>query len=170
MVFNRLCKHFSDNCAPLSSANSATSSSANSATWSKYNSFYFFNGCHEFLIISDPFWSLFIAHSRSIFYRLEHSLALTIINQAIIYQTTVVIRIQTQIKSNNSNSKSNSNILKYGYTYRTNHTVLSQNWMSTIKCIRSSCISFWTHACLAHNMYHTDQILSLNDNDSSSSF
>ena len=24
--------------------------------------------------------------------------------------------------------------------------------MSTIKCIKSPCISFWTHACLAHNI------------------
>ena len=126
LVFNRLCKHFLDNCAPLSSATSATSSSANTATWSKYNFFNFFNGCYEFLIISDPFLSLFIPHNRSTSHRLEYSLALTIINQAIFYQTTVVVRIKLKSKSNNSNSKSKSNILKYWFTYQTTHTVFSQ--------------------------------------------
>ena len=82
---------FMDNCAPLSFANSAT--------WSKYNSFNSFNWCHEFLIISNS-PDYFIVRSRLTFLVVffEHSHVLTIINQAILYQTTVVIQMQTQIK------------------------------------------------------------------------
>ena len=98
MVFNKLCKHFSDSCAPLGTSNSAISSSANSATWSKYNFFNFFNGCQKSL--SSQILLITLAHSRSTSHRLfEHSLARSIIYQAIFYQTTVVIRIQTQIKT-----------------------------------------------------------------------
>ena len=155
-----------DNCAPLNSVNSAI--------WSGYNSFNSFNGCHEFLIISDPFWPLFIVHSRSTSCCfLEHSLTLTIINQAIFHQTTVVIRIQTQIQKqaiqiqNQIQTDWNMGLLIKSIAL---HSYKTRCQLSNVSNISNLHVYHSGRMIVLHNMYHTGQVLSLKDNDFSSFF
>ena len=77
------------------------------------------------------FWSLLLTADRLLIVLFKHSLALPIIYQVILYQITVVIQIQTQVKTT---------------------TLYSHKTYCQLKWIKSSCISFWTHTCLAHNI------------------
>ena len=77
------------------------------------------------------FWLLLLTADRLLIVLFKHSLALPIIYQVILYQITVVIQIQTQVKIT---------------------TLYSHKTYCQLKRIKSSCISFWTHTCLAHNI------------------
>ena len=152
----------------------APPSPTNSATWNRFDSFNSFNGCHQFLIISDPssFWPLLIAHSRStpLCSFLEHSfnLTLTIINQAIFYQTPVAspiqIRIQTvQIQTIQIQTDWNMGLLIESVSLHSYKTKYQLSNVTNLHVCHSGRTIF-----LAHYMYHTGRVLSLKGNDFSS--
>ena len=106
------------------------SSSANSATWSKYNSFNFFNGCQ-----------------KSLSYQILLITSLTADRLFIVLLSThLLFRLYTKPSFIELQKWS-----KFKLKSKQSHCILT-NLLSTITWIKSSCISFWTHTCLAHNI------------------
>ena len=117
------------------------------------------------------FWSLLLTADQLLIVPFKHSLALTIINQAIFYQTTVVIQIQTQIKVRQFNFNIKfKHIEIWVYLLNQSHCILTKLNVNYQMNQISMYIILDAHLSSTQWLYHTSRLLSLKDNDHSSSF